>query len=365
MKRYLHLFQEIIPALLEEDFNLPFNAIIESIDLVTIRVQCEREIGKTIPDSDWMNFQTLSDVVEYCRNQENVSFSRKANNTDRGISKQIAIDMPQMAIEALSENWLFKELGNLHWQMLCKGLNTPSFDLKDELDNRLYATFVRIQIQSTTPLNNYKENEILNVNGKIKRYGNSMYYSDILLESSESAINARLMTSFSIRNSSDNTKLVKSQPKGLENSIEEFDTNPLFGNEYRLIKKSELNEVKIGTVKFTINNDYIFETTYKINPYYDLNGVGLLYFASYPIINDVCESEYFNQTKKENIRWEVTYYTLSRDILYYGNCNINEEIIYKLHSFEFISEDTIKINSSLHRKSDNILIARIFSIKKK
>ena len=54
--------------------------------------------------------------------------------------------MPQMALEALSENWFFKELGDIHWELICKGLNTKSFDLKNDTDDRLYATFVRIRI---------------------------------------------------------------------------------------------------------------------------------------------------------------------------------------------------------------------------
>ena len=60
--------------------------------------------------------------------------------------KEITINMPQMAIEALSENWLFKDLGNNHWEMICKGLDTNSFNLKDEIGNRLYATFIRIRV---------------------------------------------------------------------------------------------------------------------------------------------------------------------------------------------------------------------------
>lgn len=191
-----------------------------------------------------------------------------------------------------------------------------------------------------------------------------MYFSDIILKSAKAEIKAKLMTSFSIRNDTDNTKLVKSQPCSTNNVIEEFDTNPRFGNEYRLIKKNDLQEVTIGDVTFKIHEDFIYETKYKINPYYDLNGVGLLYFASYPIISDVCEASYFN-THDTSVRWEFTYYTLSRDVFYYANCNTNDEILYKLHSFELIGNDTIKTNCSLHRLSDNTLIARIFTIKRK
>lgn len=366
MEKYLKIIQAVVPEISEANVKQPFNDLgIDSIDLVTIRVEFEREIGKIIPDSKWLCFENIHDIVDYCNNHKNIFSLNQKDLRKKRLSKKITIDMPQMAIQALSENWLFKELGNLHWQMLCNGLNTKSFDLKDDLNNRLYATFVRVRIDCTTPLSQFKENKTLKIEGEINRYGNSMYYSSIVLKSNISIISANLMTSFSIRNESDNTKLVKSQPNCVKNLIEELDINSKFGNEYRLIKKNELDEIKIGNVKFKISNDAIFEMTYNINPYYDLNGVGLLYFASYPIISDMCESNFFNTLEKNLYRWELTYYTLSRDIFYYGNCNISDEILYKLHSFSFIENDTVQINSSLHRKSDNLLIARIFTIKKK
>ncbi|MFT3680839.1 MAG: phosphopantetheine-binding protein [Ferruginibacter sp.] len=366
MKRYIEIIQNTVPEIDKKDIKLPFENIgIDSIDLVTIRVDLEKEIGKNIPDSKWVTFENLYEIIGYCSSHEN-SIATNGNGLEqKSILKEVTIDMPQMAIEALSENWLFKELGNLHWQMLCDGLGTKSFDLKDELDNRLYATFVRISINSTVPLNKFKENETLSIDGKINRYGNSMYFSNIILQSGEAAIDAHLMTSFSIRNASDNTKLVKSQPGGVKNSIHEFDINPAFGNEYRLVKKGELNAIRIGDIQFEINNDCIFETPYNLNPYYDLNGVGLLYFAAYPIISDVCEAKYFNALEKDYDRWELAYYTLSRDIFYYGNCNVNETVLFKLHAFSFLENDMVQLNSSLHRKSDNSLIARIFTVKKK
>ena len=36
----------------------------------------------------------------------------------------------------------------------------------------------------------------------------------------------------------------------------------------------------------------LFEAEYKIVPYHDINGVGLLYFAAYPTISDICELAY-------------------------------------------------------------------------
>ena len=148
--------------------------------------------------------------------------------------KKYTIDMPQMSIEGLSENWLFKELGNAHWGLLCDGLDTDSGDLKDELNIRIYATFVRIRIQSSNSLNEFNENEQIKLSGSIKRYGNGMYFSEIELKSLQStnkSIKSNLMTSFSIRKSTGNKDLVKSQPNITNNYIENLELIDEFWSE--------------------------------------------------------------------------------------------------------------------------------------
>jgi probable biosynthetic protein (TIGR04098 family) len=362
--QYTDLIRTIVPGFEDASLESPLEqGFIDSIDLVTIRVELENLIGQQIPDSRWMKFGNLAEVIEYCqaiRTQEHSGGSSEGIGT--GEKKHFRINMPQMAIEALSENWLFKEQGDLHWDLLCKGLNTSSLLLTDEAGNRLYATFVRIRIQSNVPLNTFTENESVEVGGSIKRFGNGMYFSKINFEAENGNILTEMMTSFSIRNETDNTKLMKSQPGSKVNFISEYSTFPVFGNEYRLVKKGELKEIVLGGVSFNITDDILFSTPYELNPYYDLNGVGLLYFAAYPVISDVCEGRHFNKQEKGAARWEQKYYTVARDVLYFANCNINDRIIYRLHSYE-IRDGKAYINSSLQRESDGTLMARIFTIK--
>ncbi len=272
--------------------------------------------------------------------------------------------MPQMALEAISENWLFKEIGDAHWDLICDGLNTRSFDLKNDTGDRLYATFVRIKIECNATLKSFKENEQAVLMGDINRFGNSMYFSNVHLDAGKKSIRANLMTTFSIRNKTDNTKLAKSEPADVVNQVATLTGLPQIGSEYRLLKKGILKEIIHGDYHFKVKEDQIFETVYELNPYYDLNGVNLLYFAAYPIINDVCEAKYFNQKFKDQ-RWEQTYYTAYKDIFYYANCNIEENIIYRMHDCEKISDDAYKISSSLIRESDNVTIAKLFTVKSK
>ncbi len=337
--------------------------VIDSIDLVTIRVDFEKMYGKPIPDSKWLDFNTLDEIIRFC------TIGNTINNTDTGFKtpdykeKIFKLNMPQMAVEALSENWLFKELGDFHWELLCEGLNTQSSSLTDEIGNRLYATFVRISISFPVSLSEFTENDMFKMKGSILRYGHGMYFSEIISTGNKGAIKANLMTSFSIRNNIDNTKLMKSQPASGTNLIEEAKTFPLFGDDYRLIKKNAQKEVTNFGEIFKVSDEILFAINYQLNPYYDLNGVGLLYFAAYPVINDVSSSVFF--TNLFGTRWETAYSTIARDIFYFANCNIDDTIDYRLNAYETLANGTIKIASSLHRKTDNVLMARIFTIKKK
>lgn len=366
MQIYLDRIKTFIPNFQVTELNVPFrDAGVDSIDLVAIRVEFEGILGYNISDFEWLNFENIGEIIDYCLNHKHVHKElNQITKIEELKGHSIIINMPQMALEALSENWLFKEIGGVHWDKICEGLNESSFNLKDNIGNRLYATFVRIRIDCSEHLKVFKENETLNFHGSIKRFGESMYFSQLDIESGQNSISAELMTTFSIRNASDNTKLAKSQPDGVKNDIEQYSSFPSFGNEYRLMKKGELKLISYKHFQFKISNDILFETEYELNPYYDLNGVNLLYFAAYPIINDVCEARYCNSKLELQGHWEQTYYTSYKDVFYFSNCNISEILIYQMNSIEKINDSYI-IQSTLLRKSDKTIMAKIFTVKSK
>lgn len=273
-----------------------------------------------------------------------------------------------MAVEALSENWLFKEIGGFHWDLICEGLETKSFDIKNDTSNRLYATFVRIRIVSDVNLKAFRENEEANLTGSMSRYGNSMYFSDLEFNVKNKRISAELMTTFSIRDDVDNTKLAKSEPASGINNVPVVKKFPLFGNQYRLAKKRVLKELEYEDYKFTISYDIepIGKIHYDLNPFYDINGVNLLYFAAYPIINDICEGRYMNQLGKKDIEfdmWEDDFSTCYKDVFYYANCNLSDSLSYELLELKVLDANTVQLSSNLKRNSDGAIIAKIFSVK--
>jgi probable biosynthetic protein (TIGR04098 family) len=247
------------------------------------------------------------------------------------------INMPQMAMGGLSESWLFKELGDMHWQMITDGLQCPSSGLSDATGNRLYATFTRISVSSNA-LASYEEDAPFDLEGNLFRFGSGIYFSEINFTNGR----ARIMSSFSMREESgSNVHLLKGQPKIPPNcKIAKHRTLPLFGQEYTTVRASYLSSD-------------IFSCEYAIIPQYDINGVGLLYFAAYPIISDICEERFASQCNLS---------TTKRDVFYFRNCDRGETLIFRIHGRQ--SRDLlVESETSVSRKSDGVLMARIFTTK--
>jgi probable biosynthetic protein (TIGR04098 family) len=288
-------------------------------------------------------------------------------DTDKDIKKRYSqvINMPQMALTGLSESWLFKEMGDCHWHMLCEDLGLQSNAILDEFGNRLYATFIRIRYESTNSLKEFQENDKLDITGRIQRFGNSLYFGQVTVSSGEKIISCSLATTFSVRDSScDNHKLTKGVPSGSEDTaVTKMSDMPKLVFDYIKLKKRSIHTVDLGSHTFTVTDESLFELSYKLNPYTDINGVGLLYFAAYPLINDYCELEFFTNERLSGKHWALTSSTVMRDVFYFANCNIEDVITYQINSYHQIGNNRVAIQSSLLRESDNTVMARIFTIK--
>jgi probable biosynthetic protein (TIGR04098 family) len=343
---------------------LPFHECgLDSFDLLEIRVRVESETKQPIPDGKWFSFKSFQDIQQYL---DEIHSAASGDSTFPSLTSRrtIAVNMPQMALGGLSESWLFKELGDIHWSMTCDALQSESDKLTDELGNRLYATFVRVRFESSAHLKKFRENERLEFQAQLSRFGRSMFFSDLTVGGEAKQIDVSLMTTFSLRQT-DNKSLLKGEPlipPGCTAQV--LDSLPRFAEEYREMRKGERAELMLGNTKFTAAKDLIFETVYGMNPYLDLNGVNLLYFAAYPMISDLCELEFIERERPELSvnRWPFKASTVARDVYYYGNCDLEDPIVFGVNSFA-LKDGRCRIATSLFRESDRQLIANIFTVK--
>jgi probable biosynthetic protein (TIGR04098 family) len=354
----LQIIKTISPRFDESQLNLSFDQCgLDSFDLLEIRVQLEKAAKAVIPDTQWISFKSFADIQRYLDNA--ITNSRRTS-----------VNMPQMALGGLSESWLLKELGDIHWGMTCQALNSESHKLTDELGNRLYATFVRVRYESTHHLKTFRENELLDFQARLSRFGRSMFFSDVSVDGESKKVRASLMTTFSMRGSNNKT-LLKGEPLVPPDCAARVcDSLPPFGEEYRAMRRGDSRVLQLGNETFTPAKDLLFETTYEINPYHDLNGVNLLYFAAYPLISDFCEIAFIRKHHADVAgrcgHWPVAASTIARDVFYYGNCDLDDGIVFGVNSFEKGRDRKIKIATSLFREAaqeDRQLIANIFTVK--
>lgn len=292
-------------------------------------------------------------------------------------TRKYDLNIPQLLSGGMSENWLLKELGDIHWSMISESLDTKSDEIIDSNGERLYASFVRLQWSANESLFSFKENDKIDIEGEIALYGNKMFFSDDQIVSDNKRISASLMSVFSSRKSGNNQKLEKGKPLNSETAKLKkhkelpslakgfFDVKTfLFSNPEE--KDEQNNTHEFYNTQFPIESAPIFTKRYHVDPYDDINGVGLLYFASYSKINDKCERFYFQEKTLDNDEiqnWAESSYCVARDVHYYGNANANEELLYSLEDCKFIDDKKIQLSSSLRRTKDGKLIAKIYTVK--
>jgi probable biosynthetic protein (TIGR04098 family) len=330
------IIQEEIPDV--QDFSALISDLpIDSFGLVVLRGRIEAALGRPVSDQAWGGIETLNDVLALSGAQTGVPRFQAAAAERRAFS----INMPHMAMGGLSESWLLKELGDMHWGMITTGLGSQSSALRDGSGNRLYATFTRISYSLQRELKAIAENTRLDLLGTISRFGAGTFISHVSIVHNLAAGEARLMSNFSRRGETTNNSLLKGQPIIPNDCPIPEVALPEFMLEYR-----DRRAVK--------PDHALFESEYEVIPFHDVNGVGLLYFASYPIISDICSLRYSRGFAQRS--------TISRDIYYFANADIEDVLIFRVHKWEQ-SPSSTNLETSLSRKSDGRLMAYILTRK--
>jgi probable biosynthetic protein (TIGR04098 family) len=315
---------------------------LDSFDLVNLRSAIEVGTGRSIDDSDWVECRRPADLKRHFTGPIASKHSPKASIATR----RYKIGMPQMAVGGLSENWLFKEVGDFHWSLISAGLGVDSSLMIDGKGNRLYATFTRFRIETSAPLSEFEENGELKISGSLARYGSGQFLGHFEGTSGKKRLSATVLSSFSARSSeASNSDLRKGQPQIPDNCpIPNLPEKPSFIKEYQKQRADRLEK-----------QDILFSRDYEINPYTDINGVGLLYFAAYPTISDMCELSHFGR------EWATEASTMLREISYFANSDLNETLRFELLSAEQEGAN-VSVRSTLS-KADGTPMASIFTRK--
>ena len=341
-----------IPDFTEGQLATPLTELpIDSFGLINLRIMIEQAIGAQISDATWSRIVTPQDLLA-AGGSGGAAVARSApsaapvepvvTQTAGAVERRsYALNMPQMALRGLSEPWLFKEIGDIHWSNITRGLGTSSAAIADDTGDRLYATFTRFRLESGIPLSGFRENDRFQIEMAASRLGAGMFFGDATLQAPTGSLRAQVMTSFSkFGEHGANTSLLKGQPQIPDDCpIPALAEMPPFGLEYRARRSATRSAP-------------LFETEYAIQPPHDINGVGLLYFAAYPMIAEL------GAIRHGGNRVAMEFSTTVRDICYFANCGPDETLIYRAHRWDE-TEDGLTIEATLSRSSDGTTMAFI------
>ena len=332
------------PAFAAADMQRPFDDLgIDSVGMLMLHTAIEEATNNAFDRRQWDGIVTPADLAKALRAASGNGSQHAAETTAE--RRRYLLNMPQMALGGLSEHWLFKELGDMHWSALTKAFATPSHLLRDDEGHRVYATFTRIRLESTCPLADFEENEPVSLDISVSRHGAGMFFGEAAVKGEARSIRASLMSSFSkFGQGASNMSLLKGLPEIPPNfpipAVAEF---PGFGQDYRARRSQPLPAA-------------MFECEYELIPAYDINGVGLLYFAAYPIINDICAARHGGRSLMTDLS------TVCRDVFYFGNSDPDETLLYRLHEWR-ADDNSIDMTASMSRKSDGNTIAQVLTRK--
>ncbi|WP_338244061.1 Pnap_2097 family protein [Aurantiacibacter hainanensis] len=299
--------------------HLPFaDGGIDSFELITIRARIEAHRGSEIADTEWEKVNRPMDALPLLGGSP-APAPDSHRGADASFQATREIGMPQMGVNGLSEQWLLKEMGDAHWQMICGALGVKSNAIKDQDGNRLYATFTRINLAIDGSLGSFRENDHLQMSGSMRRFGAGMFFSSFDIATANTSARLEMMSSFArFGVEGDNSTLAKGQPPLPENfAIPNVAEPPEVVTDYKETRAREIGDV-------------LFTTTYRIVPFHDINGVGLLYFAAYPAIHDICLARHIAPDGKLD--------TISRTISYFANSGDDGEITFQLEKCDRTDE---------------------------
>lgn len=298
----------------------------DSWQYLAFRTELERVFRITIPDTEVDRLATVGEcsrLVAACLDHgvagetwEKPVLAQAKRGWKAGDSRlaedgsyyvEIEVGIPLMGRNNLAETPLMKFLEQMRWDHINQFSGVPSRQLADETGERLYATFYYLWMwfPRQTPMASFGENDRLTLVNTLSSYGNSVmdgysffYPASWPREKKIPLKNGKQAEEIGIPyiRSSNIFVSILQAPSWLKKSrLAQAGVNNIprlaeVPESYPLVKKAgEDGRFGLPPEHFSRITPERLQVEYQIEPDRDLNGVGLLHFANYSMIQDIAE----------------------------------------------------------------------------
>jgi probable biosynthetic protein (TIGR04099 family) len=270
--------------------------------------------------------------------------------------------MPQLAYAGLSENWLLKECGDLHWDCLAQGYGMIKPDFRDVSGKKAYAAFTAIRISKAT-LDRVCENDRIQIDCSVAPATRAQFFSRHVAHRPDGVIaRVDMLSAFVFRRRGQDNRSVE---RALLRVNERWaGGNPEWQTEegMRLAEQARARRAGIRLAGATAPDIAPLEgpapQTFVFSPCpnNDFNGANFMYFATFAALADRAEWHFF---KPESLLTLI-----SREIFFYGNVNVGEDVAVRLMSSQRPDGDGLSHRCVIVRLADGCAIAEVFTLKR-
>jgi probable biosynthetic protein (TIGR04098 family) len=280
------------------------------------------------------------------------------------------IHLPQTDATGLSENWLFKHCGEMHWDHLCAAMGVSGVnaqEMRDDAGKRLYPTFVAIKGRYATPLSMVQMDQHFQTTVELNHFGRAFFHSTIAFGNAEMRFELEMLTTFAARNKNELNDLHQSLPAAnLVYKSRPLNSRPPILKLSQALRHGEAMEYDFLGYHFAVSENALgLQMSFEPSPYIDYNGAGLLYFAAYPTIADTIERRLIGKHHLADTArdWAVQSSTIARDVFYYRNLDLGKTLIATLKRFDRVGENVI-LDTLLTDEVDGAPLAEIITAKR-
>jgi probable biosynthetic protein (TIGR04099 family) len=277
-------------------------------------------------------------------------------------SRAYSAGMPQLAYAGLSENWLLKECGDLHWDCLAQGYGMSRPDFRDVSGQKAYAAFTAIRISDAT-LDRVCENDRIQLDCSMAPARRAQFFSRHVARGPLGVLaQVEMLSAFVFRKRRRDNRSVEravlrlGDPWAGDCSESQSDEAARFAE---LAREQRADNRRAGMAcadRGAANDPSAPVFAFSPCPNNDFNGANFMYFATFAALIDRAEWQFFKP--------EPLLTVASREIFYYGNVNVGEDIAVRLLASQRYDDGGLCHRCLIVRLTDSKAIAEVVTHKR-
>jgi probable biosynthetic protein (TIGR04098 family) len=278
--------------------------------------------------------------------------------------RRVRLGMPHLDGGGLSEGWLFRHAGDLHWEAIAQRLDVPSDGIVGEDRQRLYPTVVALRARYAAALSTVRENQVFDASVELVPCGGACAHGRVAGRAGANRVSVELVTTFAARQPDGAMRMVLPAARLAARWTTPETAASSLVLLARAARRGQTLDDAFAGPSLCPPGPALGRVRHEPSPYADYNGARLLYFAAFPVIADTAERRIVMDLGLGTAAgdWALATSTVARDVFYYRNLPLGEALLVELLAFE--PDDTgVKTRVRLRRAGDAQPIADVVTRK--